>query len=192
MFQFDADNRENREKFRRFFIELTGHRFPKSSNDTDFNNSYTIVHPNLLNNSNIELNKSYIFHQPNGQQDYPDIVLYKITSDEIEILFIECKQRIPKFNNTPPKKNKCCIYICGNNLFNGFYLRSQENVDKFNQYVRERQELAERYNSDPEFDMRISSLRGIEFTSNWPPIYFRDKKDQSDDEIKKQIMRFID
>ena len=193
--QYNTDTKKNRTEFRTNFKKLTGLVFPKSSNKTEFKECYKIINLKPLDEYKIKKNKTYIFHQPNGQQNYPDIVLYRLNDKEIKIHFIECKQSKPTFNNTPPKNKKCCTYICGNDLFNGYYLRSQKCVDKYNQYVKDYKELNQRYNSDPEFDMDVKCYKKLEYGSKknpWPPIYFRGKEEKSKYEIIKQLIRFID
>ena len=79
------------------------------------------------------------FHRMRAQHGIkknPDIMIFRLDqSNNLQIAYIECKQKNPKFNNNPPKMNKNCIYVCGNKMFNGFLLTTQEWQDRKNEFI---------------------------------------------------------
>ena len=184
-----------KEVFRKCFNKLTSKNFKDSnyefnnSIDKDKNKDKDI--DSILETANITYNKSYIVHQPNGSQNFPDFVLFKLDKVSNESNFIlnfnctsiECKTKIPKFNNNPPKKNKNCIYICGNALFNGYLLRSDENIRKYNEFQDKYRELINSINSDPDYDMHHIQYKVTEFNGKdkqWPPKYFIGKEKENE------------
>ena len=186
-----ANDSIHKEPFRNLFYKLTGKRFK----DTDYSFKTDIVHTQIVN-TEIEFDKPYIVHQPYGSQNYPDYVLFKIPSskDAIFTTPIECKRINPNFNNTPPKKNDNCIYICGNTLFNGSLLRSDESIEKYNQFQMKYRELIDSINSDPEYDMHHVQYKVTEFSGKnkpWPPKYFLGKEEENETLNLEKISYFM-
>ena len=178
-FELYKDQKKNSESFRNTFQKLTGKQFGK----IDFESSYKLIKEVDLNRLCLQENKTYSIHQPNGSQRYPDIVLFKIFNSNLNLIYLECKGKKPSFNNTPPKKNPNCIYICGNELFNGYYLRSSKNIEKYNDFQNEYRKLIEKINNDSDYDMVHIQYKKTEFGSkdkSWPPKYFLNKKKYSD------------
>ena len=165
--------------FRNIFNKMTKIQFGK----IDFQDSYIIKNSLELEKLGLEKNKTYSIHQPNGSQKFPDITLFKIKDLKIRLLYLECKGKKPTFNNTPPKKNANCIYICGNDIYNGYYLRSYKCIEKYNEFQRKYKTLIEEINSNEDYDMVHIQYKKTEFSSkdrNWPPIYFQNKRKYSD------------
>ena len=106
-------------------------------------------------------------------------MIFRLDQDNnLQLAYIECKQNIPNFNNNPPKMNKNCIYICGNKIFNGFLLTTQDWQDKKNEYIERLNSLREEYTSE---NMRIVSYRVIELPWNGGrgPQTFIDREEQN-------------
>jgi len=165
--------------FRNVFNNMTDIPFSK----IDFQESYIIKNSLELEKLGLEKNKTYSIHQPNGSQKFPDITLFKIKDLKIKLLYLECKGKKPTFNNTPPKKNPNCIYICGNDIYNGYYLRSSKSIKKYNEFQKKYKSIIEEINSDTDYDMVHIQYKKTEFSSkdkSWPPIYFQNKKKYSD------------
>ena len=170
---------QNSITFRKVFTNMTDIPFSK----IDFQDSYIIKNNLELEKLGLEKNKTYSIHQPNGSQKFPDIILFKIKDLKIRLLYLECKGKRPTFNNTPPKKNANCIYICGNDIYNGYYLRSYKCIKKYNEFQRKYRSLIEEINNDTEYDMVHIQYKKTEFSSkdkSWPPIYFQNKRKYSD------------
>lgn len=165
--------------FRNVFNNMTDIPFSK----IDFQDSYIIKNNLELEKLGLEKNKTYSIHQPNGSQKFPDIILFKIEDLKIRLLYLECKGKKPTFNNTPPKKNPNCIYICGNDIYNGYYLRSSKSIKKYNEFQKKYKSLIEEINSDTEYDMVHVQYKKTEFNSKekgWPPKYYNNKRKYSD------------
>ena len=165
--------------FRNVFSKMIDCPFGK----IDFQDSYIIKNNLELEKLGLEKNKTYSIHQPNGSQKFPDITLFRIEDFRIRLLYIECKGKKPTFNNTPPKKNTNCIYICGNEIFNGYYLRSYKCIQKYNEFQRRYKELIQEINNDSDYDMVHVQYKKTEFSykeKSWPPKYFNNKNKYSD------------
>jgi hypothetical protein len=175
IFTSNGANTINKEQFRRLFNTFTGIKYK------DANYSFSTLSLNKDKEIEIVIDIPYIVHQPNGSQNYPDFVLFKIPSSK-EVIFttpIECKGIHPKFNNNPPKKNKNCIYICGNTIFNGYLLRSEECIEKYNDFQNKYKYLIDQINSDSDYDMHHVQYKVTEFSGKnkpWPPKYFLGKE----------------
>ena len=133
--QFDPSSgnaRENSLGFREWFKTTTGESegFKKTYKD-----KYTIINSTHIHSNYVTPNTPWIIHQPNGSQNFPDLVVFKVKDNTVNMLYVECKSRKPSFNNNPPKKNPNCIYICDNLLFNGYFLRSHENVALYDRFL---------------------------------------------------------
>lgn len=186
-----ANDSMKKEPFRNLFYKLTGKRFK----DTDYSFKTDIDHEQIIN-TEIEFDTSYIVHQPNGSQNYPDFVLFRIPSskDAIFTTPIECKGIIPKFNNNPPKKNDNCIYICGNTVFNGSLLRSDECIEKYDQFQMNYGKLINSINSDSDYDMHHIQYKVTEFSGKnkpWPPKYFLGKEEENETLNLEKISYFM-
>ena len=165
--------------FRNVFNKMTNIQFGK----IDFQDSYIIKNNIELEKLGLEKNKTYSIHQPNGSQKFPDIILFKIEDLKIRLLYLECKGKKPTFNNTSPKKNPNCIYICGNDIYNGYYLRSYKCIEKYNEFQKKYKSLIEDINSDEDYDMVHIQYKKTEFSSkdkSWPPKYYNNKRKYSD------------
>jgi len=147
-----------KEDFRRF-IKLNDYEVCDRSEES-LNRSCVPSIPITNNSIDLVTNQNYMIHQPAGSQDYPDMIMVRLDErNNLQIAYIECKQRNPKFNNNPPKMNKNCIYICGNKMYNGFLLTTQEWQDKKNEYIQRYISLAKEFTSE---DMIIVPYRVIE------------------------------
>ena len=177
-----------KEVFRRF-IELNGYQVCGRSNESLIRCCISSI-PIVNNSINLEVDKNYIVHQPSGSQNFPDIMIFRLDQENnLQLAYIECKQRNPKFNNNPPKMNKNCIYVCGNKMFNGFLLTTQEWQDRKNEFIIKYNLLAQEFTSD---DMKIVPYRVIEL--NWlsgrGPQCFIDREDQNIPLITECLSRF--
>jgi hypothetical protein len=186
-----ANDSMKKEPFRNLFYKLTG----KTLNETNYSFKTYINHTQIVN-IEIEFDKPYIVHQPNGSQNYPDFILFIIPSskDAIFTTPIECKGIKPKFNNNPPKKNDNCIYICGNTIFNGSLLRSDECIEKYKQFQMKYRELIDSINSDSDYDMHHVQYKVTEFIGKkkpWPPKYFLGKEEENETLNLEKISYFM-
>ena len=177
-----------KEDFRRF-IKLNGYEVCNRSSET-LNRSCISSIPITNNSINLITNQNYIIKQPAGSQNYPDMIMIRLDEqNELQLVYIECKQEVPKFNNNPPKMNKNCIYICGNKIFNGFLLTTQEWQDKKNEFILRYNSLAQEFTTE---DMIIVPYRVIEL--NWikgkGPQCFIDREEQNIPLITECLSRF--
>ena len=171
---FDPSNgksRENSAIFRSWFKSSTG-------NDSKSNpqESHPIISRVNSVFNYITPNTPFIIHQPHGSQNFPDMILFKVESEVIRTLYIECKSPKPAFNNNPPKKNSNCIYICGNKLYNGYFLRSHRCVNMYNDFLQEYKRLIEKYKNMDGYDMVPVFYKKNEF-KNFPPPFFKGKEE---------------
>lgn len=187
-FHFKAE-RVEKKKFREF-IKLNGNGRQWNTGKDSFNR---VCDESLeIKNNPLQLidGLNYIIDQPGGGQDYPDCVMINLNNNILQFVYIECKGATPKFNNNPPKMNKNCIYICGNKIFNGFILTTQEWQDRKNNFIQMYNALAQEYTSE---DMKIIPYRVIEL--NWVkdrgPQYFIDREEQNIPLITACLSRFV-
>ena len=137
----------------------------------------------INNNLNLIKGQNYIINQPSGGQNFPDICLISLDEyDNLQLSYIECKQKIPKFNNNPPKMNKNCIYICGNEIYNGFLLTTKDWQNRKNNFISKYNLLAKEHSSD---DMIIVPYKVIELK------WIEDKGSQCFIERKEQNLPLI-
>lgn len=139
-------------------------------NKLDFKEHYNI---NNYNEKvfNFENNKPYFVHQPRGCQAYPDFILFKIDNEQLKLIYLECKQEKPKFNNTPPKNNDYCLYICGHNLFIGSQIMNNKNEDSILELNEKINQLIIEHNKNNNLDYIRTSLKAIE-PKKFPPLFF--------------------
>jgi hypothetical protein len=161
-----------------------------SHSETALNRSCVQSIPITNNSINLVTNQNYIINQPAGSQNFPDMMMIRLDGgNNLQLAYIECKQRVPKFNNNPPKMNKNCIYICGNKMFNGFLLTTQEWQDRKNEFIQRYNSLAQEFTSQ---DMRVIPYRVIEL--NWiedrGPRCFIDREEQNIPLITECLSRF--
>lgn len=146
----------------------------------------------IRDNQNLESNQSYIIKQPFGSQRYPDIILCKLVSCDNEtkciLTYVECKQPIPTWNNTPAKRCKHCLYICGNKPFNGFIITSQEEQILIQQYIQRYIDLCQEFNQY-ESNISIIPYKKIELRE-WPTPYFIERQNQNIPLIHETLSRF--
>ena len=176
--------RENSAMFREWFKSATG-------GDSRVNPSekYPIIsreHPGF---NYITPETPMIIHQPHGSQNFPDMIVFKVERDFIRTLYVECKSFKPAFNNNPPKKNSNCIYICGNRMFNGYFLRSHRSVQMYKDFLEEYKMLIEKYKHMEGYDMVPVFYKKNEFKS-FPPPFFRDKQ-VFNDRLNKLLIKNI-
>lgn len=133
----------------------------------DFKESYSI---NEIDET-FKNNKSYYVYQPRGSQAYPDFIIFKISNGQLKMIYVECKQRKPKFNNTPPKNNDYCLYICGNNLFIGSQIMNSKNQDSILELNEKIKQLIIEHNKKENLDYIRTSLKAIE-PKKFPPPFF--------------------
>lgn len=177
-----------KEDFRRF-IRSNGYEVCGRSNES-LNRSCISSIPITNNSINLIINQNYIVHQPAGSQDFPDIIIFRLDlENNLQLVYIECKQKNPKFNNNPPKMNKNCIYVCGNKIFNGFLLTTQEWQDRKNEFIVKYNLLAQEFTSD---NMIIVPYKVIEL--KWlpgrGPQCFIEREDQNIPLITECLSRF--
>ena len=180
------DGKANSHKFREWFKEATGGFIDFKK---DYKSSYTIVSKKHPVNNYITPKTPWVVHQPNGSQNFPDMIVFKVIENRVNMLYIECKSRKPSFNNNPPKKNSNCIYICGNMIYNGYFLRSHENVAIYKGFLSEYKRLIERYREIEGYDMVPVFYKKNEFKS-FPPPFFRDKQ-VFNDRLNKLLIKNI-
>jgi hypothetical protein len=183
---FNTDNSINKVEFRKF-IKNNGRNWCGNNNPMCHScEEYILITNNSLN---LIPNKNYLILQPGGPQNYPDSCLIKLdNNNRLQMSFIECKQKKPKFNNNPPKRKKNCIYICGNKIYNGYLLTTPEWQEKYNNYVGRYRELINEFR-DTEF--RPSLYKVVEL--NWVngPICFTEREEQNIPLITQCLSRFI-
>lgn len=170
---FDPCNgkcRENSAMFRSWFKSATG-----VDSKTNPQESYPIISRANDAFNYITTKTPMVIHQPHGSQNFPDMILFKIENNIIRTLYIECKSPKPAFNNNPPKKNSNCIYICGNKLYNGYFLRSHNCVAMYNDFLEEYKMLIEKYKNMDGYDMTPVFYKKNEFKS-FPPPFFNGKE----------------
>lgn len=158
------------------FKQLLNINFNINLHKIDFKEYYEIK----INNFDIVNDKSYFVHQPRGSQAYPDFIIFKINNNKIRLLYLECKQKKPKFNNTPPKNKDHCLYLCGNNLYSGSELMNEITEQALSEYYEEEIERRTIFNNRPEIAVKITSLKANELKI-FPPIYFN--KENNDGKI---------
>ncbi len=188
MYTYFNTNTIIKEDFRKF-LKLNGYELCNRSNNC-LNRSCLSSIPITNNSINLITNKNYIVLQPAGSQNFPDMIMFCLDeTNNLQIAYIECKQKNPKFNNNPPKMNKNCIYICGNKMFNGFLLTTQEWQDRKNEYIRKYISLAQEYTSE---DMIIVPYKVIElkWIKNKGPQCFIDREEDNIPLIKECFSRF--
>jgi hypothetical protein len=168
----DGENTKNNSAFfRKWFNKTTG-----TDSRKDIKGIYPIVSRETDISNYITPETPWIVHQPHGSQNFPDMILFKIEKDFIRTLYIECKSAKPSFNNNPPKKNGDCIYICGNKMYNGYFLRSHDSVSMYLDFLKEYKELIEKYKNIPDYDMVPVFYKKNEFKA-FPPPFFKGKEE---------------
>ena len=173
----------------RSFVSQNGYRVCSHS-DNALNRSCISSIPITNNSLNLVTNQNYIVSQPAGSQNFPDGMMVRLDeTNNLQIVYIECKQLVPKFNNNPPKMNKNCIYICGNKIYNGFLLTIQEWQDRKNEFIQRYNSLAQEFTSE---DMRIIPYRVIElrWINDRGPQCFIDREEQNIPLITETLSRF--
>jgi hypothetical protein len=108
-------------------------------------NEEQMIEFNKLSNCGMVENKLYIVEQPFGPQSYPDFILFYINDGYFHLRYIECKQLYPNWNNSPPKNNRNCIYICGNKVYCGDCITNKEEILMDKEYSKKYDELAKEY-----------------------------------------------
>ena len=98
-----------------------------------------------LTNCGIVEKTLYLVEQPFGSQSYPDFILFYINEGYFHLRYIECKQLCPNWNNSPPKNNRNCIYICGNKVYCGDCITNKEEILMDKEYSKKYDELAKEY-----------------------------------------------
>jgi hypothetical protein len=167
-----GNSKENSHVFREWFKTATGEA---SGFKSEYKDKYPIINSTHIRASYITPNTPWIIHQPNGSQNFPDFVVFKIVDNTVNMLYVECKSKKPSFNNNPPKKNPNCIYICENILFNGYFLRSHDNVAIYDRFLTEYRALIERYKAIEGYDMIPVCYKKNEF-KKFPPPFFAGKE----------------
>ena len=117
------------------------------------------------------------------------MIVFKLEKETIRTLYIECKSTKPSFNNNPPKKNSNCIYICGNVMYNGYFLRSHQSVEMYNSFLQEYKRLIEKYRNMDGYDMVPVFYKKNEF-KNFPPPFFTGKE-KYNDRLNKLLIKNI-
>ena len=142
----------------------------------------------ISNMDGLECNVNYIVHQPFGSQRYPDIIIFRINDGIANILYVECKQLKPTWNNTPAKRCRHCIYICGNTIFCGELLVREDDETHKEYFIQKYRELVEECNG---FDTnyRFVQYKKIEL-KNWPPPCFMSRQDENIPLINQTLSRF--
>lgn len=143
---------------------------------------------NITNINGLEYNTNYIIKQPFGSQNYPDNIVFRITDNIANILYIECKQLIPTWNNTPAKRCKHCIYICGNEIYNGLLIMSEGDRIHINRFVQRYRGTVDEFNN-LDTNIRIVASKKIEL-KKWPTPYFRERQSQNIPLINETLSRF--
>ena len=173
----------------RSFIRQNGYNLCGHSDDS-LNRSCIPSIPITNNSLNLEIDQNYMILQPAGSQNFPDGMMVRLDgNNNLQMVYIECKQLIPKFNNNPPKMNKNCIYICGNKIFNGYLLTTPEWQDKKDEFIRRYNLLAEEFTTE---DMRIIPYRVIEprWIDDRGTQCFIDREEQNIPLIDETLSRF--
>ena len=131
--------------------------------------------------------KNYIVHQPFGSQAYPDFIVFRINVYSAKLCFIECKQKKPTWNNTPPKKFKGCLYVCGNKVYNGYIILSDSELKIINDYKKKYEELVNEFNNLS--SIKFVMYKKIELTK-WPTKYFTENETNNIEYIHETLSRF--
>ena len=143
------------------------------------------------NTLNLIQNHNYILAHPSGKQDYPDIVMMRLSGDNLYLSYIECKGEKPKFNNNPPKKNENCIYVCGKSIYSGHLLTSDALQAKYRQWRSLQIKLAKEYTDE---ELIITPYRVAEL-GGWIPgkgtKYFRDHISMNIPLITSNLQRYL-
>ena len=132
--------------------------------------------------------KNYIVHQPFGSQAYPDFVLVRISGHVAKLCFIECKQEKPTWNNTPPKKCKDCIYVCGSKVYNGYIILSEYELKLINDYKELYEEHVKFFNNLSS-EINFVMYKKIE-TAQWPTKHFIENESHNFGYIHETLSRF--
>lgn len=174
-----------KENFRKF-IEDNGRIFKGDLNHLC--DEFISIENNSLN---LEIDKNYLVKHPGGGQEYPDLLLFKLDNENnLQLLYIECKQLSPTFNNNPPKKNKNCHYICGNQIYNGYLLLSDNHWLRISEFIRKHRELCEELSDEV---IRFIPYKKIEprWISNRGTKYFIENENQNIPLIIEGFSRFL-
>jgi hypothetical protein len=180
----EGKSRDNSAIFRQWFKHSTG----VNSRDTLLA-KYNIISRNHPTFNYITPEIPWVIHQPHGSQNFPDMIVFKVEKESIRTLYIECKSVKPAFNNNPPKKNSNCIYICGNVMYNGYFMRSHVCVEMYNNFLQEYKRLIEKYKSIPGYDMVPVFYKKNEFKT-FPPPFFNGKE-AFNDRLNKSLIKNI-
>ena len=151
-------------------------------------NEEQMIEFNKLSNCGMVENKLYIVEQPFGSQSYPDFILFYIKEGYFHLRYIECKQLVPSWNNSPPKNNINCIYICGNKVYCGDCITNFQENDLDINFMKEYDELCEKYNlksSELKLNKKYIAYKKIE-NKRFPPEYF-DKENNKHNIIQSLI-----
>ena len=143
---------------------------------------------NITNINGLEYNKNYSVKQPFGTQRYPDNIIFRISDNKTDILYLECKQSRPTWNNTPAKRCKHCLYICGNEIFNGSLIMSEEEQIHINSFVQRYRDLVDEFNN-LDNNINFVTYKKIELRK-WPTPYFIEKQSQNIYLINETLSRF--
>lgn len=173
----------SKERFKHIILTNCDTGF-RNLKELDFRESYPIND----NEFDLEIDQTYFVHQPRGENAYPDFILFKISNEQIKMIYVECKQRRPKFNNTPPKNNDYCLYICGNNLYIGSELMNDTTEKAISEIFRIYNELRTNINNREDLEINITSQKGVEL-SRFPPSFF--DKETNDQKIVNCLSHVI-
>ena len=172
----------------RDLIRANGRQWINNSGTSLIDNPVVSI-PITSNPLNLEADTPYIIKQPSGSQRYPDIAMIQLTDDNnLQIVYIECKQKRPTWNNTPPKRFRHCLYICGNQVFNGEIITSEDEQLLVKKYIQRYTELVREFNELTDI-FKFVRYKKIELRQ-WPTQYFLDSQDQNIPLITETLSRF--
>ena len=176
--------------FRKLIINNNKKMISKPAKETDLNRQCDKELIILNNVIGLKDNTNYLISQPAGQHEYPDFILARFTSNKLLMTFIECKQTRPTFNNNTPKMRSNCIYICGNNIFNGLLLSTPEIENKRNEYKRKLIELSREYT---DINTKCVPYKKMELPWNIDqgPSCFIERKDQNMSLINDCFIKYV-
>ena len=123
----------------------------------------------------IPKNQDFVIHNVFGSQNFPDLIMFNYDEDNnVNLRYIECKQTVPTFNNSPPKCEDHIMYVCGNDCYSGCSLICKDDYDRHLDFVERYRELCAEY-TESNKALKFVPYKKIELKKFPPDCYDAEK-----------------
>ena len=103
------------------------------------------------------------------------LIMFNYDEDNnVNLRYIECKQTVPTFNNSPPKCEDHIMYVCGNDCYSGCSLICKDDYDRHLDFVERYRELCAEY-TESNKALKFVPYKKIELKKFPPDCYDAEK-----------------